>query len=206
MRRRSFRRRMKRKSVWLALVNFTVDAPGAADRSAPIIFSAPLATGTRVAFAATVLSATGVAAAVGGESGKTRRIVGDVVVSAIIDGGNTVSDLYVREAIMYCEVTATGAVLLDDVDLFSNFVQGGENIVAQRQIYLGAVDTVGAVVRPNIYHQWFQEGGYARWDFTNTRRLDSSHVLVYVVCIKRQAGLIAPALIMAGELRGIIVK
>jgi len=206
--RRTHRSRFspKRKpSAWLALANFQVDAPGTQDRQG-FLFNAPLASGTRVALVATLLSSTGIRSTVGGETGKTRRIVGDVVVSSIIDQGNTVADAYIREAIMWAQVDPTGAILAQDVDLFSNAVIGGEDILQMRQIYLGAVDTVGTVVRPNIYHQWFQEGGYARWDFTVTRRLNDDSILLYVVCMKKGGVLTAPSVVMAGELRAIIAR
>jgi len=207
MRRRRFSR-AKRKSAWLALANFQVNAPAAADNQV-ILFSLPASPGgTRIGLGATLLSSSGIQLAVGGESGKTRRIVGDVAVSSVITGGTTVADIWVREAIMWCKVDPAGNINAALLDLFDNEIMGSEDILWMRHTYRGAVDTVGAVVRPNIYDQWFQEGGYMRIDTTVTRRLDDSSLLVYVVCVKRQTLVADPALafVISGELRAIIAR
>jgi len=203
--RHSFRPR--KRFVWLALANFMVDAPAAADNQV-FTFAPALPSGTRIGLAATLLSSSGTQLAVGGESGKTRRIVGDVAVSSIIDSGTTITDIWVREAIMIVEVDPANGVNLGFLDLYNNEIMGSEDILWMRHTYRGASDTIGAVVRPNIYDQWFQEGGYMRIDTTVTRRLDDSHVLLYVVCVKRQNLVASPTLgyVISGELRGIIAK
>lgn len=204
MRRRSRFGRRKRPSAWHALCNFQVDAPGTQDRQG-FLFQPPLASGTRVGLVATLLFSTGIRFVVGGETGKTRRIVGDAVVSSVIDQGNTVADAYVREAIVWAQTDPSGNVLAQDLDLFSNSVIGGEDILYMRQIYLGAVITAAGVVRPDVYHQWFSNVGYARWDLTVTRRLNDDSLLMYIVCIKKP-GLVDPSVVMAGSLRGILVR
>jgi len=196
---RSRRRARKSRANWLSLLNFQTPVPGG-DRQT-FAWPAPLASGTQT-FLATVLSSTGVQGAVGGQIGKTKRLVGDVFVSAITTAGSANADLFVREAIMYAEVDPSGAILVPD--LFDPSWQGSEDILQHRSWYLGAVDTIGSVVRPNIHKQWFQDSRYCRWDTKVTRSIDESHMLVYVVCIKPPAP--AAFLVMAGQLRGIVSK
>lgn len=205
--RRRFFPRKKRPSVWLALANFQADSPATADRLT-LPFNAALASGTRVGIAATLLSSSGISLTVGGESGKTRRIVGDVKVSALTTSAGTVTDAFLREAIMVAERDSIGNVLAAELDLFSNAVLGGEDILQMRESYFGAQDSVGGVVRPNIYDQWFQDAGLQRWDTQVTRRLDDDHILVYVVCFKKLAQQADPTLAytISGELRGIIAR
>jgi len=202
MRRRRFRgtrRARKSRANWLSLLNFAGVGPPL-DRQT-IAWPAPLASGTQTALF-TILSAAGVQGAVGGQIGKTKRLVGDVMVSAITTSGSANADLFVREAIMYAEVDPSGAILVPD--LFDPVWQGSEAILQHRSWYLGAVDSIGGVVRPNIHKQWFQDHMYSRWDTKVTRLVDESHLLVYAVCV-RPPGPVG-FLTMGGQLRGIVSK
>jgi len=205
--RRRFFPRKKRPSVWLALANFQADSPATADRLT-IPFQPALGSGTRICIAATLLSSSGISITVGGESGKTRRIVGDVRCSALTTAGGTVLDAFVREAIMIAERDSTGAVLATELDLFSNSVLGSEDILQMRESYFGTNPTTNGIVQPNVYDQWFQDAGLQRWDTQVTRRLDDGHVLLYVICFKKLAQQADPtlAVTVAGELRGIIAR
>lgn len=205
--KRRFSLRKRRPSVWLALCNFQADSPATADRLT-FPFSAALASGTRVGLAATLLTSSGIQLLVGGESGKTRRIVGDVKVSALTTAGGTIADAFVREAIMVFERDASGAILAQNADLFSNAVLSDENILQMRETYFGSVDTTGGVVHPDNYDGWWQEAGLQRWDTKVTRRLTDNTVLMYVVCIKKLAIQADPtaAFTISGALRAIISR
>jgi len=161
-----------------------------------------------VLLAATLLTSSGIQLLVGGESGKTRRIVGDVRVSALTIAAGTVLDAYVREAIMVFERDASGAILAQNADLFSNAVLSDENILAMRESYFGTNPTTNGIVQPNVYMQWFQDAGLQRWDTKVTRRLTDNTVLMYVICVKKLALVADPTLAatVAGELRGIIAR
>jgi len=204
MRRRSFHRgrrgrSRKSKANWLSLLNFAGALAGQ-DRQT-FVLSAPVASGTQTLIVP-ILTQAGVQIAVGGQIGKTKRIVGDVMVSAIVTAGNANADLFIREAIMYAEVDPAGAVIVPD--LFDPVWQGSEDILQHRSQYLGTVTTIAGVVKPNEHKQWFNDSLYSRWDTTTTRLIDESHLLMYVMSIKPPGP--AATVTMGGQLRGIVSK
>jgi len=191
--------RKKSRANWLSLLNYSGVGPPL-DRQT-FAMPAPLASGTQ-SFVSVVLTSSGISGAVGGQIGKTKRLVGDVMVSALTTSGSANADLFVREALMYAEVDPAGGILVPD--LFDAVWQGSEDILQHRSWYLGAVDSIGGVVRPNIHKQWFQDHQYSRWDTKVTRVLDESHILIYVVSI-RPPGPVG-FITMGGQIRGLVSK
>lgn len=197
------RRRFKRKTYWQDGVNFVTPT---ADRVPTVVLAVGTA-GTRgTIFELLGTQTFGNLGTVGGEGYKVHRVVGDCRLSAITDttGSTSRADVFIREAIMW--VQYENGVFLVTPDLFDAATIQSEDVLYMREQYLGPADTSGGVARPNIRNQWFQEGGFSRWNVKSRRAFGIDDALVYLTQTRNGAILANDLFVHSGYLRALITK
>lgn len=201
MMRRRFRRKLK--TYWQDGVNFVTPTGDRVPTPAIVIGTA----GTRgTIFELLGTQTFGNLGTLGGEGYRVHRVVGDCRLSAITNalGDTARADVFIREAIMW--VQYENGVFVVAPDLFDASTIQSEDVLYMREQYLGPADTAGGIARPNIRNQWFQEGGFSRWNAKARRKFDLDDALVYLTQTRNATVVTNDLFVHSGYLRALISK